>query len=133
MREVTTHIQRTPEQCWRVLVDASLLTHWVPGLRRATVITSNDAGLPREIHFEFSVSLTYSLVYTYDVAAREVRWEPRVGGRDAVRGFARLVPDGSGTRMTYALEPGSGRSEGDRALGDPDALVAAFAAWMHAR
>lgn len=133
MREVTAHIERTPEQCWRVLVDAALFPHWVPGLRRATVIASNDAGLPREIHFEFSASLTYSLVYTYDVAAREVRWEPRLGGRDAVRGFARLAPDERGTRITYGLEPGGGRSEADRALGDPDALVAAFVAWMHAR
>src|SRR5213075_2102676 len=109
MREVTGYIRRPPDACWRVLVDASLLTGWVPGLRRANVIALDDAGLPREIHFEFSTSLTYSLVYTYDVAAYEVRWEPRLGGRDAVRGFARLESFDEGTRITYGLEPGGGR------------------------
>jgi hypothetical protein len=133
MREVTGHIKRPPDACWRLLVDASLMTGWVPGLRRANVVAFDDAGLPREIHFEFSTSLTYSLVYTYDVAAHEVRWEPRMGGRDAVRGFARLEPVDEGTRITYGLEPGSGRSEADRVLGDPEQLVAAFVGWMHRR
>jgi hypothetical protein len=133
MREVTGYIRRSPDACWRVLIDASLLTGWVPGLRRAIVVALDDAGLPREISFEFSTSMTYSLVYTYDVAAFEMRWEPRFGGRDAVRGFARLEPLDEGTRITYGLEPGSGRSEADRALGDLDALVAAFVSWMHRR
>jgi uncharacterized protein YndB with AHSA1/START domain len=130
MRTVTTYIRRPPDACWSALIDASVLTGWVPGLRRARVVATDDTGLPREIQFEFSTSLVYSLVYTYDGAAREVRWEPRLGKRDGVRGFARVDPFDEGSRITYALEPGDGRSPADRALGDLDALVAAFARWM---
>ena len=131
MRSVTTYIRRSPEACWRVLTDATVLTGWVPGLRRARVVATDAAGLAREIQFEFSTSLSYSLVYTYDAAAHEMRWEPKVGKRDAVRGLARLEAFDDGTRLVYELEHGDGRSTADQELGDLDALVAAFARWMH--
>lgn len=134
MRMVTASIRRTPEACWRVLVDPVLMPHWVPGLRRATVVAVGADMLPSEIHFEFSTSLTYSLVYRYDVAAREVRFEPRLGKRDGVRGIARIEAAEDGTaRLHYGLELGDGRSAADRALGDAETTVAAFAAWMQAR
>jgi hypothetical protein len=100
-------------------------------LRRARVVATDAVGLAREIHFEFSTSLTYTLVYTYDATAREMRWDPRLGKRDAVRGLARLEPFDEGARLVYELEQGDGRSAADQALGDLDALVAAFARWMH--
>ena len=113
-----------------MLIDPALLTHWVPGLRRAVVISLGPHLLPAEIHFEFSKSLTYTLVYTYDLDAREMRFEPRLGARDGVRGYARIEAFDEGTRFEYGLEVGGARSEADRALGDPDALVASFARWM---
>ena len=131
MRTVTAFIQRSPEACWRVLVDPTGFTHWVPGLRRAVVIASGPFNMPAEIHFEFSASLTYTLVYTYDLEAREVRFEPRLGKRDGVRGFARIGPHEGGARLEYGLEVGDARSQADRELGDLDALVASFAKWMH--
>jgi len=134
MRVVSASIRRSPEACWRVLVDPELLPHWVPGLRRATVVARGADGLPAEIHFEFSASLTYSLVYRYDLVAREVRFEPRLGKRDGVRGFARIeATEQGGAELHYGLEVGDGRSPADRALGDVEATVSAFAAWMHAR
>ena len=39
-----------------------------------------------------------------------------------------LIP----ARLTYGLEPGEGRSEKDRAIGDPDTLVKEFVLWMQA-
>jgi hypothetical protein len=131
MRTVTAYIKRSPEACWRVIVDPTLLTHWVPGLRRAVVISLGPFQLPAEIHFEFSTSLTYTLVYSYDTAAREMRFEPRLGRRDGVRGYVRFDPFDDGTRIEYALEAGEARSPADRELGDPEALVAAFVKWMH--
>lgn len=114
------------------MVDPALLTHWVPGLRRAIVISLGPFNLPAEIHFEFSTSLTYTLVYTYDLAAREMRFEPRLGKRDGVAGYARFDAFDEGTRLEYGLEIGDARSPADRELGDLDALVASFAKWMQA-
>jgi hypothetical protein len=132
VRTVTAYIKRTPEACWRVIVDPALLTHWVPGLRRAIVISLGPFNLPAEIHFEFSTSLTYTLVYTYDLAAREMRFEPRLGKRDGVRGYVRIDAFDEGTRLEYGLEIGDARSVADRELGDVEALVASFAKWMQA-
>lgn len=127
MRTAVTFIPRTPEVCWRVFTDAAALTAWVPGLRRAHVIANAGIGLAKEILFEFAASRTYTLVYTYDVETREVRWEPQLGKRDAVRGFARFDSFDGGTRLTYSLEEGDGRTDAERALGNLDALVEAFA------
>jgi hypothetical protein len=131
MNTVIAYVSRPPEVCWRVLADATTFTGWVPGLRRARVIASHPDGLPAEIQFEYSSSLTYSLIYTYDVAALEMRWEPRLGKRDGVRGFARVEAFGDGCRLTYGFEPGDGRSPADLALGALDKLVAGFVRWMH--
>jgi hypothetical protein len=133
LRSVVTYIAQSPDMCWRALVDTRLLAAWVPGLRRARVIESDASGLPREVLFEFAASLTYSLIYSYDLVARELRWEPRTGKRDAVRGFARFEACDQGTRMTYALEQGGGRNVAEQALGDPDAIVIAFARWVESR
>jgi hypothetical protein len=132
MRTVTAYIRRSPDACWRVIVDPMLLTHWVPGLRRAVVISLGPFNLPAEIHFEFSTSLAYTLVYSYDLAARSMRFEPRLGKRDGVRGYVRIDPFDDGARIEYGLEVGEARSPADVELGDVDALVAAFVKWMHA-
>lgn len=133
MHSAEVVIDRSPEHCWRALTDATLLPVWVPGLRRARVIDAGTNGLAREVAFEFSSSLTYSLVYSYDEATLCVRWEPRVGKRDGVRGFAQLELVDGGTRMSYGLEQGDGRNAADQSLGEPAALVAAFARWVESQ
>ena len=127
MREVVVTIGCTVEACWRALTDATLLAAWLPGVRRVDVVSRDERGLATEVQFEYAGSRSYSLLYTYDHARREMRWEPRVGKRDAVRGFASVEADGDGTRLHYALEEGGPRREGD---GDPAAIVAAFVAWV---
>jgi hypothetical protein len=131
VQTLTAYVDRDPAHCWRVFIDAALWPLWVPGLRRAQVIAM-ERGLPAEVHFEYADSLAYTLVYAYDVERREVRWEPKLGKREGVRGFARFEPIDRGARMTYGLEHGEGRTERERALGDPEALVAAFVRWMAA-
>jgi hypothetical protein len=130
MPQLVFDVPQAPDVCWRAFTDPNLFAAWMPGLRRATVIATNADGLPGEVHFEYSESLTYSLRYAYDVAAREVRWEPRVGARDAVRGFARFAAHPPGTRMTYKLEQGVGRLAGDLALGGPHTVASAFIKWL---
>lgn len=90
------------------------------------VIQKNAEGLASEILFEFGASRTYSLVYTYDLATREVRWEPRANKRDAVAGFARFDAFDTGTRITYGLRNATGITE----LAELHELLAAFGRWM---
>ena len=132
MGTATALLPHSLEACWRAFTDAKTLMAWVPGLRRSTVISTGPKGLAREIFFEFAESRTYTLVYTYDAAAHEVRWEPQLGKRDAVSGFARFEPADGGTRMTYSLEHGDGRNAAERALDDLDALLAAFGQFVAA-
>jgi hypothetical protein len=127
MQTSTALVARDAETCWRTFIDVALLTSWVPGLRRAQVI-AKEHGLPSEIHFEFSSSLAYTLVYRYDHERLEVQWTPKLGKRDGVSGSVRFEPEGGGTRVTYAIQQGDARSDAERALDDPEKLLAAFAA-----
>jgi hypothetical protein len=130
VQTVRAVVSRDPHTCWRAFVDPATLGAWVPGLRKARVISLDAAGLPQEILFEFGPSLTYSLVYTYDAAAHEVTWEPRTGKHDAVAGFVRFDAFDDGTRITYGLKHGDGRSPAETSLGDISALVASFVRWI---
>jgi uncharacterized protein YndB with AHSA1/START domain len=130
MQTATAYVARTPDQCWRMFVDPALLTAWVPGLRHARVIALGADGLPSEIQFRYASSHVYSLAYTYDAPAREVRWAPRAGKRDAVSGSVRFDAFDEGTRVTYTLEHGDARSPSERAADDAQVLVQAFARWM---
>jgi hypothetical protein len=127
---VTSLVPRDPDTCWRLFTDASALVMWVPGLRRAEVL-AKERGMPSEIHFEFSESLVYTLAYTYDVAAREARWQPKLGRRDGVTGSVRFTADADsgGTLVTYKLEHGAGRTPSERELGDIQRTVDAFVRW----
>lgn len=129
MQMISVDIPRDPEVCWRAFVDPTKLTKWVPGLRRAEII-SGSRGLPSEIHFEFASELAYTLVYSYDKEAREVHWQPKLGKQAGVTGFVRFEPANEGTRMTYGLEHGDARTAADRELGDLRHLVDAFATWV---
>jgi hypothetical protein len=130
MPSASVFVPRPPAACWREFTDATTLAGWVPGLRKAVVIATYADGLPLEVAYEFATSRTYSLVYRYDLDARAVAWEPRIGKRDAVRGSARFNAEDAGTRVTYATEDGVGRTAAERAIDDPRALLDAFARWM---
>jgi len=127
MAAITRRIARTPEACWRRFIDLDALSAWLPNLRRVRVITTGADGRPHEVAFELTSS-SYTLVYAYDEATLTVRWAPRTGVRDAVRGEASFAAAPDGCLMTYQLEGSDARST--RALAEPDALVSAFARWM---
>jgi hypothetical protein len=125
MQTVTAVVPHDPDACWQLFTDVGLLTSWVPGLQQAEIITGNRTQ-PTEIHFVFG-SLAYTLVYAYDKAGREVRWEPKLGRREGVTGFVRFEPEAAGTRVTYGIEQGDARGQAERELGDAQRLVDAFA------
>lgn len=128
----TRTIRRKPQACWRGFTDVDTLCAWVPGLRTARLLARDRNGMPSEVEFEFSESRRYVLAYTYEWSgiARIVRWEPRTAATDAVRGSARFEPCDEGTKLTYELVHGEGRSELERYLASADELVDAFARWM---
>jgi hypothetical protein len=126
---VTAFVPRDPPTCWRAFTDARRLTSWVPGLTRAAILNTTR-GLAAEVHFEFATAHAYTLVYGYDTAAHEVRWEPKLGAADGVSGFARFESVDGGTRITYGLERGEARSADEQQLDQPEALVAAFVAFV---
>ena len=128
MQTVTAFVPRDPATCWEMFTDVALLSAWVPGLRRAQTIAKTPTGLPGEVHFEYASSLTYTLTYTYDAVKREVHWQPKLGKRDGVTGFARFDPFDSGTRVSYGLEYGD-----NRAPTDVQVLVDAFIAFAAKR
>ena len=131
MKIVSATIARPVEACWNVFVDPTKLTAWVPGLREARVTQRRADKLAHEIEFVYAAGLSYALVYTYDVDAHVVRWEPREGQKDGLRGFARFTAIDGGTEMTYAMEHDDGRKAAERALDDPKLLIDAFARRMH--
>jgi hypothetical protein len=121
MATVTGIVKRSPDACWRVLVDPSNFSAWIPTLKRANVVdTYDDTGLPREIRFELASERTFSRVYSYD-HGKQITWTPR---GDGASGYARLDAVDGGTRITYTLQ---GNSEYDL-----DMLIARFQSWMHA-
>ena len=73
MQTVTALVPRSADACWQLFVDVGKLASWVPGLRSAQILTM-ERGLPAEIHFELE-TYAYTLVYSYDRVAREVRWQ----------------------------------------------------------
>jgi uncharacterized protein YndB with AHSA1/START domain len=130
---VTAFVPRDPATCWRAFTDARRLTAWVPGLRRADIL-SKARGLAAEVHFEFASELAYTLVYAYDADKREVSWQPQLGRAEGVTGFARFEPADengrAGTRITYGLEHGAARTAAELELGNLEALIAAFVAFV---
>lgn len=131
MQVVSAHISQPVDACWRVFTDPNNLTAWVPGLRDAMVISTDEDGMPREVRFEFATTLVYSLLYSYDRPAGLVHWEPREGDSGAVSGYASFLTADNGTLFTYALQHEDGRKAAERALDDPRTLLEAFTRWMN--
>ena len=137
MQTVTVDVASDVETCWRTFVDVAQLPRWVPGLRRAEILT-RAKGLPEEVHFEFApeverpgrgAALAYTLVYAYDKDEHVVRWQPKLGKRAGVTGFVRFESiENGGTRLTYGLEQGDERGPAERELGDLQRLADSFKA-----
>jgi len=127
MHVVGAFVPCDPQTCWRAFTAVSTLVDWVPGLLRAQTIAMSR-GLPGEVHFEHVGGYAYTLVYSYDVATREVRWEPKLGPREGVSGFARFDAAPDGTELIYGLEPGAARGEAD-----VQRIVDAFVDWVTVR
>lgn len=130
MQSATVLVQRDVETCWRAFIEVTKAPGWVPGLSRAEIIT-RARGLPEEVHFEFGQGHAYTLVYSYDKRAREIRWQPKLGARAGVTGYVRFAALDRVTEITYALEHGDARGPQHREVGDVTRLAESFAAFIH--
>ena len=127
---VSRTLRASPDRCFSAFCDVRRLHEWVPGLRRAKVVRSDEGGRPLEVLFEFGDKLSYSLLYEYDVATRRVEWRAGVGRRDAVEGWAQFaeLPDGAaGCELRY-VNGAVGVSEERHA--DAGTLADALARWI---
>ena len=127
---LTVVIKRPADRCLKLFCSVELLGLWMDGIKKARLVRTDADGLPLEVAYEFGDSLTYSLVYSYDRAARRVEWNPRSGRPDAVSGFATFEDAPEGCLMTYALTQGTGRSPFDQELGGQTRLLRDFARWV---
>jgi hypothetical protein len=117
-------VRASAAHCFEQFCDVKHLPRWVPGLERAKIVRVREDGLPLEVLFEHE-TLSYSVLYQYDLATRRVTWEPGVGRRDSVRGFVEFTDERDGCRMKYTVEAMNGRLMPKEA----DRFVAAFAKW----
>jgi hypothetical protein len=116
------------ELCFNEFVDLRTARLWLPGLKKARVVRSDDKGRPLEVSYEFGDILSYALVYAYDDVLRRVRWVPSVGLQDGVSGSASFDVVPEGCRFRYSLESLRGRAP----THETD-VAQAFAAWIRSR
>lgn len=118
----------SPAACFAEFIDLRSARLWLPGLRKARVVRTDAAGRPLEVSYEFGDVLSYALVYAYDEQARQVRWVPSVGVRDAVSGHASFDEAPGGCRFRYRLDSLRGRPSSHE-----QDVAEAFVRWIHSR
>ena len=128
-------LKRTPEECYRAFCDVASSRLWLPGLKKARVVRTDEAGHALEVAYEkyrglqeganARELLSYALVYAYDDAARKVRWVPSAGVLDGVSGHAEFQPHADGCLFVYSLDGLRGR-----APEHPEGVARAFAEWI---
>ncbi len=109
MAEQTTssiEIAADPAAVMAVIVDFEAYPEWVQGMKRVEVLSRNDDGSAREVHFELEatpIKDSYNLAYTYE-GERVIRWNLTEGKMlRAMEGAYELSPTGAGTSVTYRL------------------------------
>lgn len=118
----------SPAACFAEFVDLRSARLWLPGLKKARVVRSDEQGRPLEVSYEFGDILSYALVYAYDDAQLRVRWVPSAGLQDGVSGSASFDAAPGGCTFRYSLESLRGRAPTHEAD-----VAQAFAAWMRSR
>ena len=94
--------------CFEVVADIERYPEWVADLKEVHVHERDEQGRPSLVSFRagaFGRSTSYTLVYDYSQAPRELRWVQRDGDLtsrlDGIYRFA-SAPEG-GTEVTYQL------------------------------
>lgn len=135
--EATIEVACAADDAWRLLADVAATPRWVPGVAEARVI-EGDPARPQVVQFvsmPSTGSLEYRLRYTYDEAARILRWNPAGSDARGLEGEARIdALDGARCRLSYQLRTWAGRTVprwAQAALADDTAqrTVEAFRRW----
>lgn len=100
--------------CWTLLADPRLASEWVLGVADAEIVELDAAGRPGQVRFTgmpSAASLDYVVAYTYDEAARRLRWRTVGEAERTVDGEAWLEPLGAATcRLHYVLTTRAAKS-----------------------
>ncbi|MBO9520754.1 MAG: SRPBCC family protein [Nocardioidaceae bacterium] len=99
-------IDATAQAVMAVIVDFEDYPAWVQGMKNVRVTRTDDAGRAAEVHFELEaapIKDSYTLAYDY-VSDTTLRWHLTEGRMlRAMEGSYDLVPNGTGTEVTYKL------------------------------
>jgi hypothetical protein len=93
--EVSTTLSVAAGAAYEIFADAAELSRWLPILQSARILTRYPDGRPQRIAFTRKLergSLSYTLEYTYDPAARMVCWNAPADSSVVLTGEVRFVP-----------------------------------------
>lgn len=104
---VDVRLPAPPGVCYALFNDADHLTEWLVAVGTVVIGKRDERNRALEIDFMGSLkraSVSYTLVYEYDDAKREVRWRHKSGSVRRLQGSARFVPETEATcRLEYRL------------------------------
>ena len=107
MAEAQIEIARDADSAFACLCDIRSVPKWVRGVAKVDVLETDEHERPTVVRFvsmPARASVSYTLRYLYDDAARCVVWQPIERGERTLEGQARIDDLGDGRcRLTYQL------------------------------
>jgi hypothetical protein len=127
---------------WTLLADPRLVPEWIAGVADAEPIDHDEHGRPLRVTFvgmPSTASIEYVVAYSYDDAARTIRWSTLDGAERSILGQASVEDLGGGRcRFHYELVTRTARTLPQWAkdtLADdtPERVVRAFQRFVERR
>jgi hypothetical protein len=135
-------IDRSADDCYRLLCDLARVPEWVPGVADVLTVERDAQSRPTVVRFTAMPargSLSYLLHYSYDPAARTLCWHSEDRALRDLRGQATVVElDRARCRLRYSLVATSSEElpvwaravlEEDR----PESVARSFRRWVQDR
>ena len=101
-------INASPERCAEVASDFASYPQWAGDVKEATVLTRDASGRASTVEYRASAlgrSTHFTLQYDYSQMPSRLSWHMVDGDiMRSIVGSYTFVPEGSGTRVDYALE-----------------------------
>ena len=103
----TIHAAATPERCYAAAIDFDRYPEWATDVKQVEVLDRDDEGRGTRVRYEISAlgkTIGYILRYDYADAPAGFSWTlDKADYLTRLDGSYRFDPEGSGTRLDYAL------------------------------